>query len=81
MAPLKMGMDRDTACVPTRLEAVIEGATRSSGHRGGLRIAANASVDIAGDSFDPLSIEAEKLVFLPTHHQFCLFHLFYLIYP
>jgi hypothetical protein len=67
MASFEMGMDRDIARVPTRLEAAVEGVTRSSGDRSSLGITANASVDIAGDSFDLLPIEAEKLMFLSAH--------------
>jgi hypothetical protein len=67
VASFEMSMDRDIARVPTRLEATIEGVTRPSGDRGSLGITANASVDVAGDSFDLLSIEAEKLMLLPTH--------------
>ena len=63
MAPLEMGVDGDVAPVGTGLETAIEGVTRASGDRRRLRITADASVDIAGNSLDLLSIIAEKFVF------------------
>jgi len=64
MAAIQMGMHGDTARVGTRLETAIEGITRASGDGGGLRIAADASVDKTRNPLDLLAIIAEKLVLL-----------------
>jgi hypothetical protein len=66
MAPLEKGMQRDAARVAARLEAAVERIACSSHHRSGLGIAANASVNVAGDSFDFSLIEAKKSMLPPT---------------
>jgi hypothetical protein len=74
MPSIKRRVDGDTARVAARLESIVKRLSRTSGHRRGFDIPANASVDIERPAIDLAAIKTEKPVSITVRMTYQTFH-------